>query len=73
MFGQKTHLVRTVTRKNQDLVAAQCNLSYAQAYLSETQRGMESLRLENASLIQSLADCGAARVGAVWQSFENAL
>lgn len=55
-----THLVRIIVRKNQALVPAWRNLSSSQASFSAIQRGLESLRLENASLTQHLVDFIAA-------------
>lgn len=73
LVDQATHLVRIVERKNHALTSIRGNLSSCQASLSTTKKELESLRLENASLTQKLADCMNADLEVVSQSFENAL
>lgn len=60
-------------RKNQAQVAAQGSLSSAQASLSRSQGGLESLGLENAYLTHSLANYTTSSVKEVSQYFENSL
>ncbi|CAI8610990.1 unnamed protein product [Vicia faba] len=73
LIDQVTHLVRIMARKNQSLAYTQSNISYSQASISVTHRGLESLRLENASLTQRLANCTATNLEVASYSFKNAL
>lgn len=61
-----THLVKTVTKKNQALTSIWDNLAFSQ-------RKLEYSHLHNASLTHKLADCTNITFDAVSHSFENAL
>lgn len=62
---QVTHLVRILERKTRSLVTTQGKLSFVPTSLLTTHKELESMHLENATLIQRLTDCMVASLGII--------
>lgn len=73
LVDQVNLLVRRMATIDKSLASTRDTLKSTQAFLSVDQEELESLRLENAFPTPHLADCTTASLGAVSQSFEDAL